>query len=324
LKYKDSIWVVDLKEPLRKTTKKPDSLNRERKIVKKIKSQPAIKKAKPAKIEGKTLKFLEPDSSVALITIRNFMQGNYQAFYSRSFKSIKHANTKYLIIDLRDNGGGRLSDATSLYSYLADTAFRMTSEFELTSRVSISKTLPAVIPKMPLYPKPVLKAMATLFAFPINMYVTLQTRKHGNSYLYSTKYSNLVRPQKDNFKGKIYVLINGGTFSASTIVSANLKGTNRALFVGEETGGAFNGCVAGLLPILDLPKSKLNLRFGIFHIQPDHLSRVEGRGIFPDQEIKISLSDRLKKIDAELSWVLRDIKRKNDSQTRISQETLQE
>ena len=321
LKYKDSTWLVDLKEPLRKTIKKPDTPKHERKTVKQTKSKEIIK-TKPAKIKVKTLKFLEPDSSVALITIRNFMQGNYRKFYSQSFKSIKDANTKSLIIDLRDNGGGRLSDATLLYSYLVDTAFRMTKKFELTSRESISKTLPAVIPKSPLYPKPLLKAMTALLAVPINLYVNLHIRKHGDSYLLSTEYSKKALPQKDNFKGKVYVLINGGTFSASSIVSANLKGTNRAFFVGEETGGAYNGCVAGLLPILDLPKSKLNLRFGIFQIQPDHLSDVEGRGIFPDQEIKTALSDRLKKTDTELSWVLKDIKRKNNTQPGINQESL--
>jgi hypothetical protein len=41
------------------------------------------------------------------------------------------------------------------------------------------------------------------------------------------------------FKGKIYVMING-SFSASSLISSNLK-TPKVTFVGEETGGAFNG-----------------------------------------------------------------------------------
>jgi C-terminal processing protease CtpA/Prc len=44
------------------------------------------------------------------------------------------------------------------------------------------------------------------------------------------------------FKGKIYVMINGGSFSASSLISSNLK-LKRVTFVGEETGGAFNGTV---------------------------------------------------------------------------------
>jgi C-terminal processing protease CtpA/Prc len=269
------------------------------------------KKAKSPKIEGKTLKFLTRDSSVVLLTIKDFMQGNYLKFYSRTFKTIKGANAKTLIIDLRDNGGGRLSDASRLYSYLVDTSFRMTKKFELTSRVSLLRNLAAAVPKIHLIPKPAVKVIATLAAFPVNAYFNLRIRKNGaNSYLYSPRFSKKVRPQKDNFKGKVYVLINGGSFSASSLLSSNLKGSKRAFFVGEETGGAYNGCVAGILPIHDLPESKLKLRFGIFDIQPDYSSGIEGRGIFPDQEIKPSLSDRLKKVDAELSWVLKDIKGK--------------
>jgi C-terminal processing protease CtpA/Prc len=43
-------------------------------------------------------------------------------------------------------------------------------------------------------------------------------------------------------KEKIYVMINGGSFSASSLISSNLK-TPKVTFVGEETGGAFNGTV---------------------------------------------------------------------------------
>jgi C-terminal processing protease CtpA/Prc len=38
-------------------------------------------------------------------------------------------------------------------------------------------------------------------------------------------------------------MINGGSFSASSLISSNLK-LQRVTFVGEETGGAFNGTVA--------------------------------------------------------------------------------
>ena len=311
LKYKDSIWLVDLKEPLRKPVKRPDTLKREKKIEKQARTKevkPRIKQPKPAKVAGKTLKFLKPDSSIALMTIRNFTKGNYQIFYSRTFKALKKANTQTLIIDLRDNGGGRLNDARSLYSYLVDTPFRMTKKFELTSRVSVLNNIAAAIPKINFIPSPAVKVIATTVAFPINAYMNLYMRKkEDHSYLYTSSFSRKALPKSDNFNGKVYVLINGGTFSASTLLSSNLKGTGRAFFVGEETGGAYNGCVAGLLPLHTLPQSKLKLRFGLFDIQPEHLSKIEGRGIFPDKEIKATLSDRLKKVDAELSWVLKDI-----------------
>ena len=66
----------------------------------------------------------------------------------------------------------------------------------------------------------------------------LKVRKEGEKYLYSTRFSKQKPPKPNNFKGKVYVLINGGSFSASSIISSNLKSTKRAIFVGEETGGA--------------------------------------------------------------------------------------
>jgi C-terminal processing protease CtpA/Prc len=103
-------------------------------------------------------------------------------------------------------------------------------------------------------------------------------------------------------------LINGGSFSASCILSSNLKGSGRALFVGEETGGAFNGTVAGIMPVVTLPESKLNLRLGLALIQPHYKTEIVGRGIFPDVSIKPTLQDRINGNDPELNWVLDDIK----------------
>lgn len=69
--------------------------------------------------------------------------------------------------------------------------------------------------------------------------------------------------QADHFNGEVYVLINGGSFSATTLLAANLKSSGRAVFVGEETGGAYNGCVAGSLPVYTTPNSKLPFRMGV-------------------------------------------------------------
>lgn len=74
--------------------------------------------------------------------------------------------------------------------------------------------------------------------------------------------------------------------------------------MGEETGSAFNGCVAGSIPFFTLPKSKLNIKFGLTLTQPYYKTDTEGRGIFPDILIKPSLDDRINVNDPELKWVL--------------------
>jgi hypothetical protein len=69
--------------------------------------------------------------------------------------------------------------------------------------------------------------------------------------------------------------------------------------VGEETGGAFNGTVAGFMPVVELPHSELKI-IGLMMMAPHHKT---GRGIFPDKEIIPTLEDRLKGNDPELSWI---------------------
>ncbi len=52
------------------------------------------------------LRFSSKDSSVAILKIRGFKSGKFTKFYKASFSEIKKQNTKTLIIDLRNNGGG--------------------------------------------------------------------------------------------------------------------------------------------------------------------------------------------------------------------------
>lgn len=56
-------------------------------------------------------------------------------------------------------------------------------------------------------------------------------------YLLGGKEARLLQPKANHFKGKLYVLINGGSFSNTAIISACLEREQRAVFIGEETGG---------------------------------------------------------------------------------------
>jgi C-terminal processing protease CtpA/Prc len=136
-------------------------------------------------------------------------------------------------------------------------------------------------------------------------------RDASGQFIYNTRTAKLQPKNADAFAGKIYVLINGGSFSASCILSSNLKGAKRAFFVGQETGGAFNGTVAGQMPIVKLPHSKLKTRIGLALIAPHFKTNLDGRGIFPDHEILPTIEDKINGIDPEMNWVLEKIKLEN-------------
>ncbi len=56
-------------------------------------------------------------------------------------------------------------------------------------------------------------------------------------YLPYCSESEIITPKQNSFKGNLYVLINGGSFSSAVILSSYLEMTKRAVFIGEETGG---------------------------------------------------------------------------------------
>ena len=249
--------------------------------------------------EGKPqldFKFLGKSKDFAYMKILSFSipNANYEMFYKECFDSIKRVGSQNLIIDLRNNGGGSLDASRNLFAYLTDKEF-----------VYLGKPITNGYFDQRKYGNGFQKV--SYFLFGHNDKDDINIDEAGNLYTFM-KGARPLPPNKKNFKGKVYVLINGYSFSASTLLSANLKGINRATFVGEESGGGFNQCVAGRLPVIELKNSKLLLRFGLFQMTPNTKTDIYGRGVFPDIAISSTVEDKIKGFDRELDWVLNNTK----------------
>jgi C-terminal processing protease CtpA/Prc len=309
IKYNDSIRLVTI------TRYKDDSIKKkESKIRKKITvldREKSKKLRRKKRINGyntdlknynRNLNFREKDSSVAIMKIRSFSKGTFRPFYKESFRKIEHYKSNTLILDLRDNGGGRLTEIVDLYSYLSDSTFVFLDKSEVVSKSSL---LEGAYFNGGSFVVKIIKAIYTPLAYSYLLFTVHKDDTGKNWYTTQTK------PHKVNanrFKGKIYVMINGGSFSASSLISSNLKSSKRVTFVGEETGGAFNGTVAGFMPVVKLPNSDLKIRIGLMVMAPTHKTEIKGRGIFPDKEISPTLDNQLKENDPELNWILKDLK----------------
>lgn len=254
------------------------------------------------KTYAKTLNFIGKDSAVALLTIKSFSKGSkYKEFYEETFATLKAKGTKDLIIDLRNNFGGRLKEIRILYTYLTDKKFALINKSETNTRLPILKS--AMSNSTSLTTK-LLVGLLSPILIPSDL---LRTSKKEGQLYYSYRAAKAQDPNPLNFKGHIYVLINGNSFSASSVISTQLKGDNRAVFVGEETGGAYNGTVAGQYKTYTLPNTKVRARIGLMHIDSKHKTTPDGYGIKPDVSITLTYQDRLDHRDSELEWVLNRI-----------------
>ena len=308
-KFNDSLKVITIRRHKEDTAKK-----RVKKIpikltaLDRIKSR-AIKKKKRVngyysieKNYNRNLHFLEKDSSVAVMKIRSFKIGDYKTFYRESFSKIAGNQSKTLILDLRNNGGGRVTEIADLYSYLADSTFVFLDKSEVVSKSSLFKGAYLQGGSFGF------KALKAIFSPILYSYLLLTVHKNQNGKNYYATQTKPHKVSKNGFKGNIYVLINGGSFSASSIISSNLKGSKRAYFVGEETGGAYNGTVAGFMPRVKLPNTGIQIRVGLMYIASPFKTTLEGHGIFPDKQIIPTIEDRIKENDPEMNWTLENIK----------------
>lgn len=243
-------------------------------------------------------KFLDKEKNIAYLKIKSFNvpTANFPLFYKQCFDSIAISKSKNLVIDIRNNPGGTLSASLALFSYLTDKDFVYLAKPVNNGDFNANK-----------YGTGFKKIAYYLTGFNDNG--KIYEDNEGNFYSFMKGYAPQ-KPHKNNFKGKVYVLINEFSFSASSLLSANLKGIKRATFVGTETGGGANQCTAGRIPVVTLKNSKIGLRFGLNRMAPVYQQEIYGRGVFPDVEIQSTLQDRIRNYDRELQWILTDIKGK--------------
>ncbi|MDO7172762.1 S41 family peptidase [Mariniflexile sp. AS56] len=245
--------------------------------------------------------FIGKDSTVAYMNIRSFTNGNYKKFYKESFATLDSLKTEHLILDLRDNGGGRIAEIDYLYSFLTDKNYKLVDASEVNSRLPyfkflMSNTTPFII-----------KASTVVLSPLIIAQNLIKTKKKDGKIYYNFRFSKEKEPKALHYKRQLYVITNGNSFSASSLISTHLKANKRAVFIGEETGGAYNGCVAGIYKIYEMPSSKLKIRMGLMQIETPFKQAPDGYGIMPDVAIVPTLEDRKQHIDPELDWILNTI-----------------
>ncbi|HEX9509513.1 MAG TPA: S41 family peptidase [Puia sp.] len=116
----------------------------------------------------------------------------------------------------------------------------------------------------------------------------------------------LQQPNENNFKGKVYILINGRSFSGTAEFSSIAKSNRRAIFIGEECGGGYYGNTSGGEDMVTLPNTQIIARIPLVkYTLAVKKTRFEDRGVIPDHIIYPTINDIVEKRDSQLEYALK-------------------
>jgi hypothetical protein len=234
-----------------------------------------------------------PDSHIASLRISSFSGTNFYATIDSVFEQLEKHQTKVLLLDLSGNGGGVDQYGAYLVAQFMDKPFRYFDRIHLTT----------INPSFTSFPGSSLTELLN---------GTVKDPKGG--FLATAGLHPGVAeqpPGKHPFQGRVIVLQNGGTFSTAADVCALLRHLTKAIFVGEETGGGYEGNTSGSGARLVLPHSRLVFNIYLYdYYNAVAPARIAGRGTIPDYEVPIRIADLLKGLDKQWEKAL-EIARSN-------------
>jgi hypothetical protein len=254
------------------------------------------KKTFPQYLSTKKNIQFDTTNGIAYMQLSTFSNNaNLKPFFRKSFKKLKKHGITNLVIDLRENGGGNISNSIRLTKYLVNKPFK------------IADTVAAKTKNIT-YKKYLQSGLAYWFA----MQFTARKKDDGRAH-YTYYESNMFNPNKKNhFSGQVYLLQGGFTFSAATMFVNSLQGQPNVTVVGEETGGGSYGNSAVYLPTLVLPNSKIRVSIPLYRVVIDHSKEKIGRGVIPDVLIPPSSVAIQQGVDAKMQGIMKMIYEKKE------------
>lgn len=252
----------------------------------------------------------QDEGRIAVLTVSAFAQftddtraKTVAAAIGEAFDAIRDQGARVVILDLRDNGGGRDELGRVLFAHIADRSFDY-------YRGLYAKTLePWSFAAHSRPPGPVPPTLV---------------ERDAQGRLALIRHPNLGRhePTANRFAGRVIILMNGGSFSTTAEFLSIAHNARRAVFVGEEGGGGYYGdSSASPAATVTLPNSGLVLYAPLlrYEMAVDGFAPAD-RGVPPHYEVIPTVRDRLAGRDPVMERAL-DIARSRPDRDSMDPET---
>jgi hypothetical protein len=220
----------------------------------------------------------------------------FKSFLKQTFAQLKDEGIEYLIIDIRNNGGGDSRLGEMLLNYITDQPYSQFSGSDVKASKPVKQYFRDQIPAIFRWIPPSL--------FPHSVYKKIMPAEEGTVVHIR---GDLTNPSRNalRFDGEVYVLIGPGTFSSATSFASAIKDHRIGTLVGEETGGL--ATTYGNNYTFTLPNTMLQGTVSLQkYIRPSGID--DGRGVLPDIEIIAEIDDVVERRDPVMEYVMDLIK----------------
>jgi C-terminal processing protease CtpA/Prc len=227
------------------------------------------------------------DGRVAVMRVHGFFGDRLLAELDSVAAVARERGARAMVLDLRGNGGGADMGGARLVAQFARGPFRYFDHIHMsTLRPSFTTFKPKTYEDLDAGTRP----------DPAGGWLVQPVLHPGVAEQ---------QPVAQPFTGPLVVLEDGYTFSTAADVTATLRGLGLATFVGEESGGAYEGNTSGTSGLLYLPHSGIRVSIQMYgYVNAVPAPRVRARGTMADVEVPLHVSDIVRGADPGMERAL--------------------
>ncbi|MCU0355671.1 MAG: S41 family peptidase [Cytophagales bacterium] len=237
---------------------------------------------------------VDETTSTAYLDINTFYNADskrdnaaYERFLAQSFREIKQKGVKNLVIDLRDNPGGLVHNAYRLFSYISPTDVESKVMVKSSSFLKQQKKLSFV--EIMLKNLSRTSYAARIDRAPFGTLVEVKSKRH------------FLKSNSLKFTGNTYVLANGATFSAASMLVKLCRDYHVGIIAGEENA-ACQAVSFGDLVGFDLPHTATKVYVSTSIVTRD--DDLEKRSIQPEIALTRHIRNDARGYDSVLQQLL--------------------